>query len=455
MDTIVAIATAPGESAIGIIRMSGNGSIDIAREIFRKKSGNTIEHFENRKFEYGNIWDSDDIVDEVLLVVMRGPHSFTCEDIVEIHCHGGIVPINHMMRLLLKKGARLAERGEFTRRAFLNGRLDLSQAESILDMIEAKTDKGFEVAFSQMEGKLSKPIKACLVELMAMMAHLEVSIDYPEEDVEEITYEAIHAAVSASIDRLEKLVKSGNAGKVIRQGLNVAIIGKPNVGKSSLLNALLKESRAIVTDIPGTTRDVIEEYINLKGIPLKLIDTAGIRETEDVVERIGVERSKQSFNNAELVIFVLNAAEGITQEDMEIIPYVKSKPCIILVNKIDLDDLVDYTLLEREIPNELVIKASMQSEVGLEELEHAIYEMACGGNQDTQDIFISNVRHQTAVETALKALRDVEDGIRVMTAYDYLQVDIKEAIDQLSLIVGDAVEGDLLDQIFGKFCIGK
>lgn len=455
MDTIVSIATAPGESAIGIVRMSGDHAINIAREIFRKKNGKNVESFKNRQFYYGDVSYKGQIIDEVLLVVMYGPKSFTCEDIVEIHCHGGQVSIQRLLQALLESGARMSERGEFTKRAFLNGRLDLSQAESILDLIQAKTPKGFDIAFKQMGGSLSAPVKECISILMKMMAHLEVSIDYPEEDIEEITYSEIETAIGMTLVQLEKLLSTEQAGRIIRQGLNVAIIGKPNVGKSSLLNALLKENRAIVTDVPGTTRDVIEEYINLRGVPVKLIDTAGIRETDDVVEKIGVERSRISFNAADLVIFVLNAAEGITNEDLEIMPFLKDKPCIILVNKIDLVDQTDYALLEQEIPNEIVIKASVSQDKGIDALEGAIFDLACGGELSQDEIYITNTRHKAAVESAYKALRDAQRGVNDMVPYDYLQVDIKEAIDQLSLIIGDSIEGDLLDQIFSQFCIGK
>jgi tRNA modification GTPase len=311
-DTIVAISTPPGEGAIGIVRMSGELSMEIANKIFRQKKNRDITISDHRKMLYGHIYKNESVVDEVLLVPMFSPATYTREDLVEIHCHGGMVPLTEIVKLILENGASMAEPGEFTKRAFLNGRLDLAQAESVMDLIQAKTPQGFEVAYNQLEGHLSGKVDAVRAGLLSAMAQLEVCIDYPEEDIEEMTYSEMTDRFKAAEKSVSALLENSETGRILRDGLSTVIVGKPNVGKSSLLNALLRESRAIVTDIPGTTRDVIEETLNVRGVPVKLVDTAGIRETEDLVEKLGVERSKAFFNRADLVVFVLNAAEALS-----------------------------------------------------------------------------------------------------------------------------------------------
>jgi len=313
-DTIVAISTPNGEGAIGIVRMSGEKSFEVISKIFVNKARKKMENYKNRELIYGHIMDGGNIIDEVLVSLMKSPNTYTTENLVEINCHGGSVPIRRVLDLILTYDVRMAEPGEFTKRAFLNGRLDLSQAESVMDLISAKTPKGFDVAYSQLEGYLSKKINGIRDDLLELMSKIEVSIDYPEEDIKDITHDEILSVLILTRDKINEMLKKSETGKIIRNGLSTVIIGKPNVGKSSLLNALLKEAKAIVTNIPGTTRDVIEEYVNINGIPLKIIDTAGIRETDNEIEKIGVNRSKSFFNKADLVIFVLNNAEEISKK---------------------------------------------------------------------------------------------------------------------------------------------
>ena len=456
-DTIVAIATAPGEGAIGIIRLSGDEAQEILTNIFRSKKGNKVESFENRKLTYGNIVDEDEhVIDEVLATLMRGPKTYTREDVVEIHCHGGIVPLQNIVKRVLRAGARMAEVGEFTKRAFLNGRLDLAQAESVMDLISAKTTKGFDVAYGQLEGGLSQKVSTLRDELISTMAQLEVCIDYPEEDIEEITYPEVVKKLSTVENGIEDLLASSETGRIIRDGLSTVIVGKPNVGKSSLLNALLKEARAIVTDIPGTTRDVIEEFINIKGVPLKLIDTAGIRETEDVVEKIGVEKSKSFFNQADLVVFVINASEALTQEDEDIIEHIGDKKAIVVVNKIDLPPAFDIDALEARLSNKTFIRTSMMNEQGIEDVENQIAEMVFGGQViRKENAYVSNIRHINALEKAKLSIRSAIDATEGGMPYDFIEVDTKDTYEALGEITGETVEDDMMTKIFSNFCLGK
>lgn len=456
-DTIVAIATAPGEGAIGIIRMSGDEAQRILHDIFRNKKGGRVENFENRKLTYGHIVDEEEhVIDEVLATLMRAPKTYTREDVVEIHCHGGIVPLQNIVRRVLRAGARMAEVGEFTKRAFLNGRLDLAQAESIMDLISAKTTKGFDVAFGQLEGGLSHKVSLLRDGLISTMAELEVCIDYPEEDIEEITYPEVVKKLSTVEKGIDDLLSSAETGRIIRDGLSTVIVGKPNVGKSSLLNALLKEARAIVTDIPGTTRDVIEEFINIKGVPLKLIDTAGIRETEDVVEKIGVEKSKSFFNQADLVIFVVNASEALTPEDEEIIERIGDKKAIVVVNKIDLPAAFDLNKLEERLPGKMFIRTSMMNEQGIEDVENQIAEMVFGGEViRKENAYVSNIRHIRALEKAKVSIRSAIDATEGGMPYDFIEVDTKDTYEALGEITGETVEDDMMTKIFSNFCLGK
>lgn len=452
-DTIVAVGTALGEGAIGIVRMSGSEAFFILDEIFDKV---TKHQDEDRKMYYGKIKDDERILDEVMAVKMKGPMTYTREDIVEIYCHGGVVPIKAILNLILVKGARLADRGEFTQRAFVNGRIDLAQAESIMDLIQSKTTLGFDVAMNQLEGRLSKKVKASRQLLMALMAEVEVCIDYPEEDIEEITYAEVIRKLETVETSLVKLNESSKTGKIIREGVKAVIVGKPNVGKSSLLNALLGEQRAIVTDIAGTTRDIIEEKVNVKGIPLRLIDTAGIRDTEDVVEKIGVEKSKQHFNEADLVIFVLNGAERLTDEDVQIMDLVKDRHALVIINKVDLPQQIDETLIEKHLNDKRIIRTSILNELDIERVEEAVADLVLDKDVSyANEDMVTNTRHAALIEKALKNVVDAKKAALDHLPYDFIEVDVKEAILNLGHITGESVEADLMKNIFGNFCLGK
>lgn len=456
-DTIVSLASAPGEGAIGIIRISGSKALNILKAVFKTKKGKNINQFINRKMIYGEIIGSNnETLDEVMAVFMKGPKTYTCEDVVEIYCHGGVLPLQNVLQEILRQDVRMAEPGEFTKRAFLNGRLDLSQAESVMDVISAKTKQGFDVAFSQLEGVLSLKIKNLRKKLIDLLAHLAVSIDYPEEDIEEITYNEVFKILGECNKEIEFLLSSSEAGRIIREGLYTAIVGKPNVGKSSLLNALSRQTRAIVTDVPGTTRDVIETFVNVKGIPLRLIDTAGIRETEDIVEKIGVERSKDVFNSADLVIFVINGAEPLTMEDEEIIQKLEGKKALIVINKVDLPPAFESKYLEERLPGRPFIKMSVIDETGLDLLEKAILKMVYGTEiRQKESAYVSNSRHIQALEHAKAAIKKAVSSTENGLPYDFIEVDIRDAHEYLGKITGETVEEDLLTQIFGQFCLGK
>lgn len=454
-EPIVAIATALGEGAIGIVRVSGENVIALVSDIFRPKRSIGFDKNDDKRLIYGHIIDKEHVVDEVMVAAMYGPHTYTKEDMVEIQCHGGMVPLRAIVALLLSKGFRMAEAGEFTKRAFLNGRLDLAQAESVMDLISAKTPDGFDLAYSQLEGTLSKKVGLLREELISVMAHLEVSIDYPEEDIEEITYSEILFKFESIKEGIDRLLANSESGRILREGLSTVIIGKPNVGKSSLLNALVKEARAIVTDIPGTTRDAIEEYIQIKGVALKLVDTAGIRATEDLVEKIGVERSKIFFNKADLVIFVLSADQPLSAEDREIIGFLKDKKAITIINKIDLDFILEIDEIEALLGHQPIIKTSILMEDGIEALEEAIVDMVYGGMKVHEQAMVSNVRHVSAL---LKAKQAISDAIKVANEgmpYDFIEVDVKNIYTYLGEITGESLEEDLVNKIFSHFCLGK
>jgi len=457
-DTIVGISTPPGEGAIGIVRMSGDNALEIAKKIFIDKNKQSLDAFENRKLTYGMIVDGEDIIDEVLVACMKAPQTFTREDIVEINCHGGVVPIRRIVEVILKNGCRMAEAGEFTKRAFLNGRLDLAQAESIMDMISAKTVKGFDVAFKQMEGTLSKTVRSIREDLLKILAHVEVNIDYPDEDIEELTYSDLLADLRIIQPKINHLLSSSEAGRIIRDGLSTVIVGKPNVGKSSLLNALLKESRAIVTEIAGTTRDIIEEYLNIDGIPIKIVDTAGIRETEDIVEKIGVERSKEFFNKADLVLVMLNANEALTNEDREILSFIHDREVIVLVNKTDLNPKIDYDELASLVGNhkERIIKISVVTGDGIEAVEKEISSLVYRGDvKKDESTYVTNIRHKDALERASKSISDAIGSTEMDMALDFIEVDIKDTYEFLGEISGDTLEENVIDKIFSNFCLGK
>lgn len=455
-DTIAAIATAPGEAGIGIIRISGPKSLEIADRIFQPVKKETRLKDNNRRLVYGHIVDEDKQIDEVLVSYMKAPHTFTREDIIEINCHGGFISVRKILELVLRSGARVADRGEFTKRAFLNGRIDLSQAEATMDIITSKTSASFEAAQKQLEGNLSSAVNDIRQILKMDLARLVVAIDFPEEDEPEVTYAELKRDLLICRDKINDLIKTFDKGKIIRDGLKTVIVGKPNVGKSSLLNALLNESRAIVTEIPGTTRDIIEEYISLGGIPLKIVDTAGIRETDDIVEKIGVQRSRESFDSADLIIMVLDSSKPLTDEDTHILGMMKDKKALILINKTDLQAVFTDEDIKHYAGESPIIRISALEKKGMDLIEKQIEKMVYDGKLTTDnDILITSARHKDSLERACSSCSDALTGIENSLEMDILEIDFNDAWASLGQITGDTVSEDLLDTIFKEFCIGK
>ena len=451
-DTIAAISTPLGEGAIGIVRLSGTDSFAIAQRIFK---GKDLASVASHTLNYGHIVDPDknEILDEVMVGAMRSPKTFTREDIIEINTHGGIAVTNEILQLVIREGARLAEPGEFTKRAFLNGRVDLTQAEAVMDIIRAKTDKAMNIAVKQLDGSLSDLINNTRQEILNTLAQVEVNIDYPEyDDVEEATTEIIREKTSEFEALLTNLLKTARRGKILREGISTAIIGRPNVGKSSLLNNLLREEKAIVTDIEGTTRDVIEEYVNINGVPLKLVDTAGIRETEDIVEQIGVERSKKALKEADLVLLVLNASEPLTDQDRQLLEISQDSNRIILLNKVDLPEKIEIDQLPEDH-----IKISVLKNQNIDQIEDRInalfFENAGLVEQDAT--YLSNARHISLIEKAVESLQAVNEGLALGMPVDLLQVDLTRTWEILGDITGDAAPDELITQLFSQFCLGK
>ncbi|HLS67222.1 MAG TPA: tRNA uridine-5-carboxymethylaminomethyl(34) synthesis GTPase MnmE [Pseudogracilibacillus sp.] len=456
MDTIVAISTPVGEGAISIVRVSGKDAIHIVNTLFQ---GKNLHHVDSHTIHYGKLIDpkTDLQIDEVLVTIMRAPRTYTCEDVVEINCHGGMIAVQRILDIVLEKGARLAEPGEFTKRAFLNGRIDLSQAEAVMDIIEAKTNEAMKVALTQLDGKLSRLIKKLRSELIETIAHVEVNIDYPEyDDVEEMSHELMEEKISVVYNELVRLLQIAKQGKIMRDGIKTAIIGRPNVGKSSLLNTLVQEEKAIVTDIPGTTRDVIEEYVNVRGIPLRLIDTAGIRETEDVVEKIGVERSRKILSEAELVLFMVNYSEPLTEEDEAILHILNDTNFIVIVNKADLEKQLNVDELKQMIGNRPLIFMSLIRDEGIDQLEETLSSMFFSGHVSrSEEMFISNVRHIHLLNKAKEALRDAEEALKTGVPLDLVQIDVTRTWEFLGEIIGETASEQLIDQLFSQFCLGK
>lgn len=455
-DTIAAISTPPGEGAISIVRMSGEEAVSIAQKVF---SGKDLTQAKNHTINYGHIVDpkTHEEIDEVMVSLMLAPKTFTREDVVEINCHGGIVATNRILQLLLVNGARLAEPGEFTKRAFLHGRIDLTQAESVMDLIRAKTDRSMKIALNQLDGNLSHLIDSLRKDILDVLAQVEVNIDYPEyDDVEEMTTKLLKEKAIEIKQRIEQLLKTASQGKIMREGLATALVGRPNVGKSSLLNHLLHEDKAIVTDVAGTTRDVIEEYVNVSGVPLKLIDTAGIRETDDKVEKIGVERSKKAIEQSDLVLLVLNAAESLTKEDLELIRLTNDKKRIIILNKTDLEEKLDRKELAKISENAPVYATSILKNEGVEALEEAISKLFFNGIENSQStVMVTNARHIALLKKAQNSLDSVLEGISSGMPVDLVQIDMTEAWNLLGEITGESYEDELLDQLFSQFCLGK
>ena len=454
-DTIAAISTAIGEAGIAIVRMSGDDSINIIDKIFVSASKVKMAEAENRKFLYGHICDGDKKIDEVLVVKMKGPHSYTAEDIVEIHCHGGVVSVKRILNLILSKGARLAEKGEFTKRGFLNGRIDLTQAEAVIDLIKAKTDISFDLGLNQLGGALSEVLNKLKDELVSMQALIVANIDFPDEDIEDAAYNDLLDRSNKILDKMDKLLENSKNSRLLRDGINTVILGKPNVGKSSLLNGLLKYDRAIVTDIAGTTRDVIEDYINLDGVLLKISDTAGIRETEDEVEKIGVNIAREKLKDADLVIAIFDISRDFDQDDKEILKLIENKKHIIILNKDDLEQKISDDEIEKYFKDDYLRLSVMENE-SVMKVEKLIIDLFFDGElQISSDTVLSNLRHINALREAKKELLEVNESLNKRVFLDLIEVDLENVIAHISEITGKITTEDILDRVFSDFCIGK
>jgi tRNA modification GTPase len=456
-DTISAVATAVGEGGIGIVRVSGPQAITIAEKLFCSATSKTLADAPGHSALYGHVVEPDtrECIDETLLLIMRAPHSYTCEDVVEFQCHGGVVPLRKVLEATLKMGARLAEPGEFTKRAFLNGRIDLTQAEAVMDIIRSKTAASLQVAIKHLSGNLSQQIKEIRQALLTMIAHLEAAIDFPEEDIEELSAGQVKEGLEPVLSKISKLVSSAHSGRILREGLKTVIIGKPNVGKSSLLNALLKENRAIVTSIAGTTRDSIEECVNVQGIPLNIIDTAGIRETDDIVEKLGVAKSRELVGGADLILVILDSSVPLTPEDRQVIDLTKSQHGFVLLNKSDLPAQLAVDEVKGLVGQWPIISLSLETGEGLAELEQSIVDEVYEGQISSEAVYVNNVRHVHCLNQAQQQLQSALHTIDQAMPIDCIVVDLRGAWEILGEITGDTVGEDLLDQIFSQFCIGK
>lgn len=455
-ETIAAISTATGEAGIGIVRMSGEDSVEIADKVFRHIGQKNLTEIKNRMMSYGHIIDENGkVIDEVLIVKMMAPNTYTRENMVEIYTHGGIISVRRVLNLLLDNGARIAEAGEFTKRAFLNGRLDLSQAEAVIDIIKAKTDESFDQSIKQLEGSLTGIITEISDEVTKMMGIIIANIDFPEDDVEEYQYETLLNDANKVKENINTLIEGSNRGRLLRDGINTVILGKPNVGKSSLLNAMLRYEKAIVTDIPGTTRDIIEDYVNLDGILLKITDTAGIRETEDKVEAIGVSRAVKSIEGADLIIAIFDGSEKFDENDEEILKLLEGKKSIVLVNKADLESKNSEDELKSFFGNRDYMNVSIKKGTILD-IENKIKDMFFSGNlKAKEEFYINNLRHVRALKEAVKFIDSAIEGLETREFLDCIEVDLRGALDELGNITGETTTEDILDKVFSEFCIGK
>jgi tRNA modification GTPase len=453
-DTIAAISTPRGEGGIGIVRLSGPESIKILSKIFTPISKKKVEELKNFSINYGHLYSDDNLVDEVMVSIMKGPKTYTKEDIVEINCHGGYLMTEKVLELVLSSGARIAEQGEFTRRAFMNGRLDLTQAEAVIDLIHGKTEKSLSLSLDQLRGDLKEQILHLKKLLLDVVAHINVVLDYPEEGIDDPLPEGLVDNLNEVLETSRKLSDSYNQGKMIKEGVKTAIVGKPNVGKSSLLNTLLKEERAIVTHIPGTTRDVIEEVVNINGIPLILADTAGIRNTDDIIESIGVEKSEELLNDADLILFVADSSRELSEEDLRVHNAIHSEKVIGILNKIDMEQKLDLSKLDKVGK---WIEISAKENLGIKEMEDEIYSYIVSGQVEdsSQTLVITNIRHRSALVKTKEAIENIFETIEIGLPMDLIAVDLKEALDALSEVTGEISSEDVLDHIFSNFCVGK
>lgn len=456
-DTISAVITALGEGAVGIVRISGADALATAEKIFKSRSGKKLSEYQHHTLVYGHVTDADGtMVDEVLCVYMQAPHSYTAEDVVEIQSHGGIQSLKKILALTYQNGARPAEAGEFTKRAFLNGRIDLTQAEAVMDIIRSRSEASLKLAVRQQNGQLAQELRKLRSKMLDVVINLEAVIDYPEEDIEDVTFDTVAGSIANTAAGIENLLAHAHTGKILREGLRTAIVGRPNVGKSSLLNALLKEERAIVSEYAGTTRDVIEEQLLLDGVPLVLADTAGIRKTEDYVEQIGVEKSRRLLQDAELVICVVDGSEGLTAEDEEILQAASEKPCVIIVNKSDLE--IDTTLqqLQDRFGIDKVMPLSARTNEGIDRFAAWLKNYVYGSEGTLSDgVYVQNARHEELLRQALQSLQDAQRAAQERLPYDCIVIDVRNAIDLLGEITGDTVQDEIINEIFARFCIGK
>ena len=456
-ETISAVITALGEGAVGIVRISGEQALAVGETLFKAASGKKLAEYKPNTMVYGHVYDQDgSLVDEVLAVFMQGPRSYTAEDVVEIQCHGGLQSLKKILQLTYAAGARPAEAGEFTKRAFLNGRIDLTQAEAVMDIIRSRSEASLKLAARQQQGQLAKELRGLRSALVDVVVNLEAVIDYPEEDIEDVTYGRVQESIASCNDAIDSLLAHAHTGKILREGLRTAIVGKPNVGKSSLLNALLKEERAIVSQYAGTTRDVIEEQLLLDGVPLVLADTAGIRSTEDFVEKIGVEKSRQLLQDAELVICVVDGSEGLTAEDEAILAAASGKPCVIIVNKSDLGLAVDLEKLKKRFGQDKVMTLSAKTLTGVEAFSSWLKDYVYGSEGALSDgAYVQNARQERLLREARQSLEDASQAAAAMLPYDCIEIDVRTAIDLLGEITGDTVQDEIINEIFSRFCIGK
>lgn len=456
-DVIAAISTPVGNGGIGIVRLSGAESLQVADRVFTSPSGKSVTSFPSHTIHYGHVVGGDGaVIDEVMLTVMRAPKTYTREEIVEINCHGGNVVVGMVLQAVIDAGARLADPGEFTQRAFVNGRIDLSQAEAVMDVIDAKTEAGVSYSLNQLSGGLSKKYQGIDDELLHLLTYIDAALDYPEYDVEEVTENELDQNIHHMIDEIDDLLQSAKVGKVVRDGIDTVILGEPNVGKSSLMNKLLHEEKALVTNIPGTTRDTIEDYLNIGGVPFHIIDTAGIRETDDVIEKMGVERAKQMVNQAELVLYIEDVSRETSNGDQKWMSLLEGKKVLHIYNKSDLIDEDDQASLKDHLSDNQIV-LSVKSEEGLQTLKQKMVEMAVGSDSVVRkdDPIVSNVRHISLLKQVRQNLESALESMAMGMSVDIVAIDLKDALDNLRKITGQSLGDDIIDQIFANFCLGK